>query len=145
MDCRMCLDRSDEYFKAVKAMFEAGDAVIKKEQRPLFNERGESPVMFGRKIHQKFQRDYSARKMAKKEAQITALRSKGLMNFENAATPPGPETTPLDGRPKQPMGPPPADIWACVRPPPNPNWSSVLDSNGRSISREYEKTEGHRD
>ncbi|CAI0644532.1 unnamed protein product [Colletotrichum noveboracense] len=128
--------------------------------------------------------------MAKKEAQITALRSKGLMNFENAATSPGPETTPLDGRPKQPMGPPPADMyvnptsrdpgmnycnirwyrqgtndegpegrnsfdtaqhqqiqhsWACVRPPPNPNWSSVLDSNGRSISREYEKTEGHRD
>ncbi|KAF4885392.1 Subtilisin DY [Colletotrichum fructicola] len=111
MDCRMCSDRSDEYFKAVKAMFEAGDAVIKKEQRRLFNERGESPVMFGRKIHQKFQRDYSARKMAKKEAQITALRSKGLMNFENAATPPGPETTALDSRPKQPMGPPPADMY----------------------------------
>ncbi|KAK2728384.1 intracellular serine protease [Colletotrichum kahawae] len=110
MDCRMCLDRSDEYFKAVKTMFEAGDVVIKKEQRPLFNDRGESPVMFGRKIHQKFQKDYSARKMAKKEAQFTVLRSKGLLNFENAATPPGPETT-TDSRPKQPMGPPPADMY----------------------------------
>ncbi|KAI8278742.1 Major intracellular serine protease [Colletotrichum sp. SAR 10_98] len=110
MDCRICLDRSDEYFKAVKVMFEAGDVVIKKEQRPLFNERGESPVMFGRKIHQKFQRDYSARKMAKKEAQITALRSKLLLNYEDTATPPEPETT-IDSRPKQPMGPPPADMY----------------------------------
>ncbi|EQB43180.1 hypothetical protein CGLO_18193 [Colletotrichum gloeosporioides Cg-14] len=110
MDCRMCLDRSDEYFKAVRTMFEVGDVVIKKEQRPLFNDRGESPVMFGRKIHQKFQRDYSARKMAKKEAQITILLSKGLLNFDNAAAPPLPETT-VDSRSKQPMGPPPADMY----------------------------------